>query len=148
MRIIPDIVDEITEKITRITITETTTNRRQPNSQRQWLDPAAATTTGNANTTRQWLDPAAATSSANTNGPRHVPANRANRYYTVARTKRDYEDLLGIHVCAWQQLEDRLPNKKLVDSGCYIKGFSTWDDAKQHWFAEGHTKQPMRHTYS
>jgi hypothetical protein len=136
MRIIPDIdVDEITEKITHITITERTTNRRQPNSQRQqWLDPAAATATGSANT--------------NTSGPRHVPANRANRYYTVARTKRDYEDLLGIHVCAWQQLEDRLPNKKLLDSGCYIKGFSTWDDAKQHWFAEGHTKQPMRHTYN
>ena len=129
MRIIPDIVDEITEKITRVTITETTTttNRRQPNSQRQWLDPANNT---------------------NVSGTRHVPANRANRYYTVARTKRDYEDLLGIHVCAWQQLEDRLPNKKLLDSGCYIKGFSTWDDAKQHWFAEGHTKQPMRHTYN
>jgi len=94
MRIIPDIVDEITEKITRITITETTTNRRRPNSQRQWLDPA----TGNANNnTRQWLDPAAATGSANTN----TSANRANRCVAAAG---------GLRL---------LPNKKLLDSGCF-----------------------------
>ena len=76
--------------------------------------------------------------------PPSTPANRSSRYYCVPRTATDYEYLLGIHVCAWQQLENLLPGKKLVGSGCHAKGFSNWADAEGYWYEEGHTCQPMR----
>ena len=55
------------------------------------------------------------------------------RFYSVTNTRVANAELLGVWQARWCDLESLLPTRRLVGSGCSLKGFDTRAQAESHW---------------
>ena len=64
------------------------------------------------------------------------------RYYVVYHAPNHLE-CLGIYHATWNDVQKNiLPNKALCGSGCSVKGFDTFAEAKKKWTEVGWASDP------
>ena len=64
------------------------------------------------------------------------------KYYVIHNAPNHLE-CLGIYYATWNDVaRDILPNQKLCGSGCSLKGFDTFEEARKKWVESGWTSDP------